>query len=58
MKLGKTTLLEIVNIVQEGLTKGIDISQRLRDLDVEEKDGSLELSDSYMSGRDSDPDTF
>ena len=58
MKLGKTTLLEIVNIVQEGLTKGIDISQRLRDLDVEEKDGSLELSDSYTSGRDSDPDTF
>lgn len=66
MKLGKTVLLEIVNIVQEGLTKGVDISQRLRDLDLQVAPGSrvdqsedvLELSKGYVSSRDSDPDTF
>lgn len=66
MKLGKTVLLEIVNIVQEGLTKGVDISQRLRDLDLQVSPGSrvdqsedvLELSKGYVSTRDSDPDSF
>lgn len=58
MKLGKTALLEIVNIVQEGLVKGVDISQRLRDLDLEEKEGALETSKTYVSAKASDPDSF
>ncbi len=66
MKLGKTVLLEIVNIVQEGLTKGVDISQRLRDLDlsvspgsrVDQSEDTLELSKDYIKARNSDPDSF
>lgn len=41
MKLGKSALLEIVAIVQDGLVNGKDISQSLRELDLVEKVGSL-----------------
>lgn len=34
MKLGKSALLEIMDIVREGLVTGTDISQKLRDLDL------------------------
>lgn len=51
MKLGKTVLLEIVDIVREGLLTGNDISQGLRDIDVvvETKTEDLvELSGDYV----------
>lgn len=35
MKLAADALLEIVDIVRNGLTKGEDISQTLRELDLE-----------------------
>jgi hypothetical protein len=34
MKLGKLALVEIVDIVREGLLEGKDISERLRQLDL------------------------
>jgi hypothetical protein len=34
MKLGKSVLLEIMDIVREGLVTQTDISQKLRELDV------------------------
>ena len=34
MKLGKTVLLEIIDIVRCGITNGTDISQMLRDIEV------------------------
>ena len=54
MKFGKDTLLEIVAIVQEGITLGQDISQKLREIDVEQ-DGSgnyLVLTDLYKKLND------
>lgn len=35
MRLGEDVLLEIVNIVLEGLSEGKDISQKLRDIDLD-----------------------
>ena len=66
MKLGKTVLVEIVAIVQEGFSKGIDISQKLRDIDVNvlhgdvEDDGdTIELTTEYIKNREQDdPDKF
>lgn len=54
MKLGKTALLEIVNIVLDGLANQKDISDGLRqlDLDVLTKDGEPEcliLSTEYLA---------
>jgi hypothetical protein len=54
MKLGTSVLLEIVAIVQEGLFKGTDISDGLRELDVDvygpedSDEDSIELSDAYV----------
>ena len=53
MKLGKSVLLELVAIVQEGIAKGEDISQMLRELDLVEESNeasaSLELSVAYVT---------
>lgn len=37
MKLGKNVLLEIVEILRVGLTEGVDISDLLRELDLEQE---------------------
>jgi hypothetical protein len=47
MKLGKTALLEITNIVLMGLLEDKDVSELLRELDVEEKEGVLEITAEY-----------
>ena len=58
MKFGKSVLLEIVDVVREGLLTGKDISQALREIDVVEKVGGLlndedvgklVLSDEYVA---------
>jgi hypothetical protein len=61
MKLGKTALLEIIDIVREGLLEGKDISEKLRELDLavvhgipeveggtNPNVGTLTLSDEYI----------
>ncbi len=50
MKLGKSVLLEIVAIVQEGLVNGSDVSQALRSIDLEvvEESDTVELSEAYL----------
>jgi hypothetical protein len=59
MKFGPSVLLEIVAIVQEGLVKGVDISQRLRDIEVSVgNDGNLHLSDDYIDKVNADPEKF
>ena len=52
MKLGKTVLLEIVAIFQDAIIGEQDASVALRNLDLQEKDGVLELSDSYTNDKD------
>lgn len=48
MKLAEDSLIEIVDIVREGLVEGKDISQMLRDLDLSTTiDGRLGLSKTY-----------
>ncbi len=53
MKLGKSVLLEIMDIVREGLVTGTDMSQKLRDIDVSVMDAQpgvapvVELSVDY-----------
>lgn len=53
MKLGKSVLVEIVAILQVGLTEGKDISQMLRDidLDVDLEKQVVELSEGYLKSR-------
>lgn len=58
MKLGPDVLVEIVSIVQEGIMKGEDISQRLRDIDLdlsfkatEEEPDLLKLSQNYLNSQ-------
>lgn len=54
MRFGPTVLLEIVSIVQNGLLKGQDVSQALREVEVivDPKDPDLlRLSDEYMETR-------
>lgn len=41
MKLSKEVLLEIVDIVRDGLLNNKDISENLRQLDLEEKTGAI-----------------
>lgn len=50
MKLGKDVLLEIVDIVRDGLLNGKDISERLRELDLVEKQGAI-LSETDEIGK-------
>lgn len=49
MKLADNALLEIIDIVREGISEGRDISQMLRDLDLSSTDdGRLGLSSTYQ----------
>jgi hypothetical protein len=58
LKLGKTVLVEIVAILQRGLSQGIDISQQLRDIDLDLSGETVELTQEYSDRRDSDPDNY
>ena len=52
MKLGPSVLLEIVSIVQHGLTTGDDVSQKFRDIDVvvdADDDTKVRLSSEYIA---------
>jgi hypothetical protein len=58
MKLSKVALIEIVEIVREGLSEGKDISELLRQLDLApiidicpEHDTVLCLSEAYVNAR-------
>lgn len=51
MKFDSDVYLEIVAIVQEGLVTMTDCSQKLRDIDLVERDGKLGLSPDYISTR-------
>lgn len=55
MRLGPDALLEIVDIVRNGIVNGMDISQQLRELDLEqsfEEDGEqLSLSRQYLQNK-------
>lgn len=54
MKLNEIVLLEIVDIVRDGITQSKDISQSLRNLDLvfcDETQSLLTLSNSYMKKR-------
>ncbi len=53
MKLSKTALLEIVEIIREGLAEGKDISDGLRQLDLyvthaDDVVGELDLTKEYL----------
>lgn len=52
MRLASDVLIEIMNIVQSGLLLQEDVSQALRDLDLEEIDGELVLSEDYVNERE------
>jgi len=55
MKLAPDSLLEIVAIIQKGLLMQTDISDELRNLDLQEnEDGKLSLSDEYQASRQKD----
>jgi hypothetical protein len=58
LKLGKTVLVEIVAILQRGLSQGIDISQQLRDIELETTEDTVELTQAYTDSRSSDPDSY
>lgn len=45
MKLGKSVLVAIMASLQKGLTEGVDISNELRNIDVEVKDGKVEVEE-------------
>lgn len=49
MKLGEDVLLEIVEIVRDGIANGTDVSESLRALDLKEDEdtGNLFLSPAY-----------
>jgi hypothetical protein len=55
MLFGKSTLLEIMAIVQEALGGFRDASQSLREIDVIERDGVLELSPEYVAAHSRSP---
>jgi hypothetical protein len=61
MKLSAEVLLEIVNIVQKGILEGIDVSEMLREIDLDVptvdhgrtySNSLLLLSEEYKSKRD------
>ena len=52
MKLGKTVLVEIIDIVRQGLVEGADISQKLRDVEFEDVCGNVELTAQYIVDRE------
>lgn len=55
MKLAENALLEVVEILRKGLSEGTDVSEMLRELDlqVEKAKGEslLKLSDKYLAAR-------
>lgn len=55
LKLGKTVLIEIIAIVQKGLLEGMDISQQLRDVELElsgdPQNETVELAPEYVIRR-------
>lgn len=48
MKLGNTARIEIMALVLEGLSTGTDISEKIRQMDLVEENGVLELSADYV----------
>ena len=49
MKLNGDVLLEIVAIVSDGIASGTDVSEKLRNIELEESGaGGLSLSQSYV----------
>lgn len=59
MTFGPDVLVEIISILQDGIMKGEDISQRLRDIDVDlafkptdEEPTLLRLSQKYLKSQD------
>jgi hypothetical protein len=52
MKFSDDVLLEIVDIVRRGIATGTDVSQMLRDLDLEESDGRLVMTAGYLEHRE------
>lgn len=57
MKLGKSVLLEIVALVQEGIMKGEDISEKLRQIDVKRCIRSADDDASFVGQALSEEDT-
>jgi phage gp36-like protein len=55
MKFGEDTLLEIVEIVRRGLVDMKDISQSLRDVDLEIRNDRVCLTSKYVKGRNYGP---
>jgi hypothetical protein len=61
MKMGKTVLIEVLNVVRIGFAKMTDISQLLRDVEFEEdpeEPGTVRLTKEYESSRNDDPESF
>ncbi len=48
MKLASDALLEVLETIQHGIATLSDVSEKLRQIDLEEYDGQLRLSDSYL----------
>ena len=51
MKLGKNVLVEIVSIVQGGLVHQTDVSDDLRNIDLELEGDELVLSHDYLKAK-------
>lgn len=53
MKLAKDALIEIIDIVRQGLATATDISENLRQLDLEVDEGtsSLRLTSDYQKAK-------
>ena len=53
MRLGQDVLLEIVDIVRRGIAEQKDVSQELRDLELEPDVASIEvhLSNTYLQNK-------
>lgn len=60
MKLANDALIGIIEILRQGLMEGKDVSELLKALDLEVKDGKLSVSQSggqWTSASDSAPET-
>ena len=52
MKLSSDAMLEIVDIMRRGLAEKRDVSENLRELDLEKSDDDLlRLSDTYLADK-------
>lgn len=58
MKLGTSALLEIIAIVQEGISQGKDVSKRLRELDLVRCIQSADADASFVGRALSKEDTL